>query len=913
MFPFKGYINISTFLVFIVVFIAVISVFQSAAEIENKRFEIPASSASSGGHHLNYHQPANNFRIPLNATNISENKVLHNDSHNLRTLHTDNPYSLKHNMNSEEENKMIFSRNVLTPNATSDPSDINRNRFDYKIKHPTFEAEFSSEFRTPIDLGQRQNETENGDFIKDGDKIAFNHIRIPHHSVISSNNDSAVPFTSEENTHSRTERATSTTDFPSAPQNQDINYPNLHPSLAHLLPVYKPLSQEFESDSLNSHESETFSHKNNQKNIESEFNPLSQTEQSTHRFLNHADSHNISFDSDVSTNVLEIPRITKEFENIKSNENTSRVFKSHSLPDNYFPASHIHPENKPFLHLNNNLQKENAPLAHHPYFPTQNHIINSEHRIHLEESIPYIPPAEIISTTTESHVLTTPDYFSTRRLPNSVANSPRQTSFQTEDGVNSFQISSHQQSHLLPSENKYAKHTILKSDGVLGIGNSMENIQNFTFTTKHPITQTEYKSVTNHRSDIPNQDKDIRLSSPSQTRINPGRSAYSPVSLNDTSDVGIPSYQRRYESVLRDFKPDEIVIDIENIPTHPPTPVTASFQRKVLTTVQPIIRTQSTERVRSDTAIRREQNSGTTWHTFIPTTKQPRRRINGGTRRPAQHQPSFLVQKNHNRQFIKPSHQTNQFDRNRHFIQQPNRNHMRYSGRSSLSPNAQIPAHLNQPQHFSQFNNLPPGISVHPRHPQAPYADMVHSNRPPTMPFVSADETLMKPHRQRHHRKKDRLANSCCRLRGKPNDLQSCCRNGGPCCSRAHRRIQSQGKQCCSTSNVAGQGIPVNQIQPSLRIPNQIQQPRRPVNQIHPSLRTTNQIQPSLRTSNKIQPPIKTLNHIQPSLRASLHSQPSSSSKADGKDRCQKEKMCRTLYESTQQVMVCRNALIEGC
>lgn len=635
------------------------------------------------------------------------------------------------------------------------------------------------------------------------------------------------------------------TDIPYAPRRQEANYPSVHPSLVHLLPLYKPLGQEFD---YRTNSPDNVTHL--QRNIESEVHPFDTTHrEQDYKFSQVANGHNTSQDPDVSVNVLEIPRITKQFENTAVNlsfDSAPRTVSVHEVPNSverYPSVPRIYYRNPTYSLDGNFSNAEETRLE----FPVDSKSGGSSSHF----------PQSHISTTITPPVLTTPEYFVTDRTTSSVYVPSVHTAFQNSEDFNSFQIfPSYVQNNNTPSfERNLTALPLHASDVRLTHDSTTSNVFS---TTQYPLTENKRRTSLNHRSDIPSEDSNGKSSLPHHLT--------DPSFINRKhQNENVPPERIRYQNALRDFKPDEIVIDVENVPTHTFPPVTSSFQHRILTTTQPPVRSLRPGGIPK----RNEQTSGSSWQPFYPATRYPRRRINDKMRRPIQQSPPIVypqrVSLNQNiYPGIRPQPQINQLVGVNQYNTPSSRRQLHYPPSRSHPP-----VQLNQIHHFGQLGNLPPGVSMHPRHPQAPFADMVHSNRPPTIPLTSENQPALKPHRQRHHRKKDRHLNSCCRLRGKTGAFQSCCRNGGPCCSVSQRRLRPPGSPCCSSSKAS---VPVV---------------------------AANQIQPPVRTANQIVPPIR--------------NEEMQRSDTNIKDRCQKEKMCRTVYESTQQVMVCRNAHVEGC
>lgn len=814
---------------------------ETAAIDDNDSSEDSEPSASP------YHSGRRSFttaNIDGGSSDKSTDAREKNHSHNHETSQSHSSFIQKN-----EEGENVNDKDISKV-PTSD-SNIGRNDFGY--------TRLKNRYPSPNLVYPRPHYFSSND--TDGTSLS-DHVLISDPSKVSSENFKESAPLARLLDEDNDEGKITTTESPSVLYRPGVSYPNVHSSLAHLLPLYKPLGQEFDFDQeTRSQDQSNNLQPSNRRDIESEAHPSSTTMiKPYHALIQPEDLHNTSHDPDVSVNVLEVPKITKEFENIRNIGSFDPVTLSGS--DRKF---HRSKSSHPFLAQTHPEQNSNVHARYIANKASDEETID-ENRLHA--------PHLEVSSTTGLPFLTTRQYFASERTtPDSLYIPSVHTAFQNLEDFNSFQIfPNYIENDGFPSSSKSNSSVDSFHDQKYKIRdfNTGDIPQDLVLTTEQPLIE-KHAVDSSSRSDTPSEDNNGKSSSFSRAENGARRNFY-PLNIGDDAVEDFSPQKIRYQNVFRDFKPDEIIIDIENIPTHTPPPVTASFRRRIATTVPPSARTLSTESSRSNTTRRSEQVFGTTWRSVIPTTRFPRRKLTDKSRRPIQTSSISLSHRappNQNRHKL-PSSRVNQLFGVNHFNpgHHSNRRQFHYPNRQIPPSPVNMRADINQLHHISHLNNLPPGVSMHPRHPQAPFADMVHSNRPPTIPVLTDNQEYLKPHRQRHHRKKDRSSNSCCRLRGKSGAFQACCRNGGPCC-RSHQRIQPPGNSCCSSSKVHGQIIP------------------------------TNQIQPPVRTANKILPPIRT--------------EETHRSEVDNNDRCQKEKMCRTLYESTQQVMVCRNAHVEGC
>ncbi|XP_054714351.1 uncharacterized protein LOC129223984 [Uloborus diversus] len=359
-----------------------------------------------------------------------------------------------------------------------------------------------------------------------------------------------------------------------------------------------------------------------------------------------------------------------------------------------------------------------------------------------------------------------------------------------------------------------------------------------------------------------------------------------------TSDDIASHHQAKFRNVLKLLKPEEIIIDVERIPTQSLLEIRERFNHK--RTSPGTMNRHSAVKV-SELPFRgapaettQPPKSAHLFPEIVPSTLSPFGQLNHNTRRTQDRgeQSSGPIRRtsyerdtvilggasNHQKRKHKEAgvlqSASSKFSHGRR------NSSFQYAQSHGLTPGRIYP-HPNRlasqprrsfPYHsrLQQGQVLPPGVSMHPRHPQAPYADMVPSN----VLHSSPDEQRyrhVRPHRQRHHRRKDRVLNPCCKKAEKSPNSLSCCRGRGSACCSTSRSRTHEGISCCSSSKS------FNNKQAITANPNRI--PARSSGVLGDSPR----------------------NHV------------------DNRDRCQKEKMCRTLYQSTQQVIVCRNAEVNGC
>ncbi|GFU07015.1 uncharacterized protein NPIL_644041 [Nephila pilipes] len=643
--------------------------------------------------------------------------------------------------------------------------------------------------------------------------------------------------------------------------------------------------------------------------------------------------HAVPEDPDVSTNVLEIPKITKKFENIGNQVHSNPITQTnedvHDVFEGFFNLSKNHPlpdqenfHNPYFIPSESNRGRisDNSYIHSYPIFPHLSITNNSGNNHRWRDNASPFSNSEI-TFSTDNPILTTNTYDNYNRettppnysnqFPDSVAVKANQRT------VGSLPV------NFAPRE---IVHNSRKWDDtslrpVLD-SNKHENIFNKAtdtyFSTLTPLNRQSIDQHLNHRSDIPSETdhnvniESITFSSIEEDLSKPTKQPSSHVSL-DAVREGVPSHQIRFQNAFRNYKPDEIIIDVEKIPTQPPPDSTLRLQSRVYPGDEYPNRRISPTLIRPLGGQKNEQVIGETWQgrpiqieNYPRANNLPIRYRNGA---------SFQTRKNN----LLLHHPRNDSNQPQH-RQQHDNNIQKLTYPNHRTASQQV----NSFRPYHQMNNLPPGVSMHPRHPKAPYAEMFHSNMPPSVAQGINFRTL-KPHRQRHHKKKERLPNSCCRTNG-----GSCCRSGGSCCTSHRGRALRVKQPCCSSTKLKNeQPFPArqNHIVVQNRIPLQqnqvITQNRASLqqNQVITQNRAPLQ-QNQMITQNRAplqQNQVITQNRVSPwqNQAPTQNKLPSpqqvQKTVENQKDRCQKEKLCRTLYESTQQVMVCRNAQIDSC
>ncbi|GIY56033.1 hypothetical protein CEXT_554881 [Caerostris extrusa] len=415
-------------------------------------------------------------------------------------------------------------------------------------------------------------------------------------------------------------------------------------------------------------------------------------------------------DPDVSTNVLEIPKITKEFENLNNPIHTASVSQQNEDVHDIFEG---------FLNLRNN----------HP-------------------------------TSDWKMITTVPQSYS-----NVVTDSVTIKSYEPDTIELTTQKSSPKLSY------NPLKPTSLSSNNENTLNKATHNF----FTTREPAYAFSNNKYSHQRSDIPSESDHIEraksfTSGPNSLEENlhknNGHKILPSSPINENKEA-IPSREIRFQNILHNYKPDQIVIDVGSIPNQPSPDSTLDFQRsahsgieysnrKIPLNTRPINGQKSEQRAGETRRGRPVQK--TVHHHNRANNLQPRYRNDVSYQTRKSNSP------HHHRRNESSLLQHRQYDNNIRPIAYPRQ----YAA----------PLPTNTRKSYPKLDSLPPGVSIHPRHPKAPYAEMFHSNFLPSVPQDNRFRTL-KPHRQRHHKKKGRLSNSCCRANGKNDNPQSCCRAGG--------------------------------------------------------------------------------------------------------------------------------------
>lgn len=270
-------------------------------------------------------------------------------------------------------------------------------------------------------------------------------------------------------------------------------------------------------------------------------------------------------------------------------------------------------------------------------------------------------------------------------------------------------------------------------------------------------------------------------------------------------DEGVPSYRKRYPAVTQLFTPEETVGDIGRLPD-------------------------------------RQFRSG---HQNPFRRKRPSAFRNKTHGVPPHRQESATPWRKHNQ------------DVSRSFLnrQQTRLNDQGITFHHRGLPKTRVPG--SPYDHMKRFRVLPPGVSVHPRHPQAPYADLAIGTVDKTVPVNPLLQPRPRRAHLRHHRRHQRKRNRALPPLSSGLPASNCCGNDGfNCCSgRRGHHFSKGGAQTGET-----------------RRPNSVLPPQNDEGEV---------------TSKK---EVK-----------------------NDEDRCMKEKMCRTVYQSTRKVFVCRNIEVDGC
>ncbi|GIY57137.1 hypothetical protein CDAR_466771 [Caerostris darwini] len=573
-------------------------------------------------------------------------------------------------------------------------------------------------------------------------------------------------------------------------------------------------------------------------------------------------------DPDVSTNVLEIPKITKEFENLNNPIHTASVYQQnedvHDIFEGFLNLRNNHPtsgledvNNSHLISSEPNRGKEhNYPdislTNNYPNFPHSS-LNNDTHYNQHRKGNSYPFSNSEVSTSTDYPDLTTKTY----NYFNRITTVPQSYSNVITDSVT---IKSYEPDTIELTTQKSSPKWSYNPLKPASLSNNNENALNKAthnfFTTREPAYVFSNNKYSHQRSDIPSE-SDHNERAKSFTSVpnsfeenlhkNNGHKILPSSPINENKEA-IPSQEIRFQNILHNYKPDQIVIDVGSIPNQPSPDSTLDFQRsahsgieysnrKIPSNARPIYGQKSEQRAGETRRGRPVQK--TVHHHNRANNLQPRYRNDVSYQTRKSNSPQ------HHRRNESSLYQHRQYDNNIRPIVYPRQ----YAA----------PLPTNTRKSYPKLDSLPPGVSIHPRHPKAPYADMFHSNFLPSVPQDNRFRTL-KPHRQRHHKKKGRLSNSCCRANGKNDNPQSCCRAGDTSCCSLHRRASSRKEPCCSSVKYGKSEQSVPPQQNHVRLQNK---------------------SPSPQQVRKVAD--------------------------DKRDRCQKEKLCRTLYESTQQVMVKKN------
>ncbi|GBM20707.1 hypothetical protein AVEN_105945-1 [Araneus ventricosus] len=558
-----------------------------------------------------------------------------------------------------------------------------------------------------------------------------------------------------------------------------------------------------------------------------------------------SDGNVILEDPDVSSNVLEIPKTTKKFENIgnslqpppipQTNEDVHDVFEGFFNLRKNDPSSEQLLYNSYFIPSEPNGGRErNYPdgslINSYPSFSHTRINNDTNGKKQWRENEPDISKISEVIASTDLPSLTTNAYSNY----NGATISP--TFWNGFSDSRALKSKPENSDNLNSTPQKVAHSSRSRTVELLQpISSKDENILNKVvdeyFTTGNPLYASTDKKYPDQRSDVSSESK-LTETTETFTSSNLDRNLQETNERQNAFHSGVPegisSQQIRFQNVLRNYKPDEIVIDVEKIPTQRPPESTLGFQGQVHSPNSNI----SPNLSRNVNGPKSEQTSGGTWR------GRPIRKPNLPSRKAHNLQPGGLSFAS--RMPTQP--RRNESNLFQHRVHDNNIRQLIYPSPQTL-PNPLYNTHR-----AYKLDSLPPGVSIHPRHPKAPYADAVRSKVLPPVPQGGTP----KLHRQRHHKKKDRLVHSCCRTRGK---TKSCC---GSCCRS--KSLHSKPSCCSSTKPGKNELRPKQVLTASAPAPQQVRKPAE-----------------------------------------------------DPRNRCQKEKLCRTLYESTQQVMVCRHAKIEGC
>ncbi|XP_035228466.1 probable serine/threonine-protein kinase DDB_G0276461 [Stegodyphus dumicola] len=572
----------------------------------------------------------------------------------------------------------------------------------------------------------------------------------------------------------------------------------------------------------------------------------------SHTFTNHISSQVNAYDNLKHKSNVSYPH------NTKSTTPREEILYTTSSPEH---ESIINTQSNYFNKINN----LTATFYNNPNFDANNIILTDTTKLTaLAEEFPYT-----ISSSEHKRIINAPsNYINEVKELNA-------TTYNNPNNRHIFQTFSHSARNSPTKQNAFSSNVISSNEFLFS--NTLDkdrisepnalNIIPKPYAIAELPTMGKSISIPSHRSDLPSEntlDENIDNNASSNSEINKDN-IFSKPNGNNTNKYNLhtdikpnlitedeTSPRRiRFQNVLRDFKPDKIIIDVGKLSTEQPPDSTSDFRHRTKTNDSPTNRTFNNVIKARDK--QSEQSAGTTFRSHpIYITRGPRLRENHSIQKQRHNGVTFHVRKD-------------VFPRQEQLNNSHQQGHSRliYS-RNEIPLQSEIVSahqfrHPHQYDHQLQMNVLPPGVSMHPRHPQAPYANMVHANMIQSLPQSNSDHTS---HRQRHHRKKDRFTNSCCKTTESSSTRQSCCRSGSSCCSGLRRTLPRTS--CCSSKNNHNK-------------------------QVHFPYRNQKQVQND-------QP--------QPQVTGKL---------LDTRNRCQKEKMCRTVYESTQQVMVCRSVNIAGC
>ncbi|XP_015922312.1 GATA zinc finger domain-containing protein 14 [Parasteatoda tepidariorum] len=527
---------------------------------------------------------------------------------------------------------------------------------------------------------------------------------------------------------------------------------------------------------------------------------------------------------DVSINVLEIPKISKKFETVGHVPGIHETFVQ--------PDEDVHSIFEGFHNLNGNLA---ASRSHDSYSPVSLNTIRNRQRTKTvsDDSLKAID-----SETSPTQDRVPFNNFYVEHISQTTTSTPasKQKHFLATNSLNTntLNLDKIDYSDSLPKNiNHHHKSEVLFENNFLsGKLNPAFDHSQISVENKNNINSIPHLRFNNHN--VPTN-FNIRNSDDKQQNSD---------KFVKNQPV-FPPNQVHLHDILRNFKPDEIVIDIEKIPTEKPPDSTSSFRGRDTSFTRNHDHLPSSNKTYSFHSLGRNRN--------IENVTNSSRTINHSQNLPSQRS---HLSRTRNFQF----HSSNQYP-----ASLPSHNFLRTDAKEDPFL-GQLP----------RLGALPPGVSLHPRHPQAPYADMVRTNMLHTLPQRNINRAI-KPHRQRHHRRKDH------------HDSGSCCKSNSKlstCCSWHLRRGMHINSSCCA----------------SLKHRDSLNQ-----RNLIPSVHSRRVKYRNAALPIKDTLPVQVLQNRDnlPPMQRKIHD--------DKKDRCQKAKMCRTLYESTRQVMVCRNINVDGC